>query len=612
MKDFFQKYFSPSITLIFKRFPLSASISIILFLIFAHLIISEKIPNTQTISIILSLCIWFFLSLSVPLFQEKTEKNITISWYIFVILYCIGFYFFNFQNDLLSWNFDFFGIHFFAFLLFPLWIWYSWKKTNENQYINFFSKFIRLLFTAVGISIILIILGNLALWAVWWLFNLYHLDIFDKLHAIYSVFIGTIFLPFYGMIKFPKMTTEGKEEVQITPIETFITKYIGIPFIIIYFIILYIYSIKILLNFWEWPRGIVSYLVIIFSGIWYFTYISIYHLLKENRIARVFEKFFPYAVLFQLPMLFYSIYLRINQYGLTTNRYVVVIIGVILLIISLYFIFSKIRRRVIIPALFSIIAIFVSIGPWGIFSLPYSTQFDSLKKEMISAEMYKDGKIFPFNYEKFNIEQAKSIKAKIEYLYRWNYRNNYSSPKLEKFFAPIFDKESWDSFLHQVTEELDLTYEKIYGDFYTWVGLYKNADGYIRHNISTNKNIYPLAIDGYDYLFETHNIRKLQNSVWENFMWSLKIGEVKIGDFSLKEFLQNILTQTKFDNPKYDVLVEDLSWNFENENFTVKLIPNYLPIDYKNNNNFYYGNSFVEWKILIKDKKWILKNSLQK
>ena len=70
--------------------------------------------------------------------------------------------------------------------------------------------------------------------------------------------------------------------------------------------------------------------------------------------------------------------------------------------------------------------------------------------------------------------------------------------------------------MHQVTEELDLTYEKIYGDFYTWVELYKNADGYVRHNISTNKNIYPLAIDGYDYLFETHNIRKLQNSVWEN------------------------------------------------------------------------------------------------
>jgi hypothetical protein len=60
-------------------------------------------------------------------------------------------------------------------------------------------------------------------------------------------------------------------------------------------------------------------------------------------------------------MLFYAIYLRINQYDLTINRYFVVIFGIWLLVISIYFIFSKKKNLMVIPAILTIFTIIISI-----------------------------------------------------------------------------------------------------------------------------------------------------------------------------------------------------------------------------------------------------------
>jgi hypothetical protein len=43
---------------------------------------------------------------------------------------------------------------------------------------------------------------------------------------------------------------------------SFLVKYVAIPFIYIYFLILYAYTVKVLLNFQDWPKGEVSWLVI--------------------------------------------------------------------------------------------------------------------------------------------------------------------------------------------------------------------------------------------------------------------------------------------------------------------------------------------------------------
>jgi len=48
-------------------------------------------------------------------------------------------------------------------------------------------------------------------------------------------------------------------------------------------------------------------------------------------------------------MLFYAIYLRIAQYDLTINRYLVIAFGIWLIVLSVFLIFSKEKRIAYIP-----------------------------------------------------------------------------------------------------------------------------------------------------------------------------------------------------------------------------------------------------------------------
>ncbi|MBT3727397.1 DUF4153 domain-containing protein [bacterium] len=66
-------------------------------------------------------------------------------------------------------------------------------------------------------------------------------------------------------------------------------------------------------------------MVIGFSIFGYIIYIFSYAFDLKNKFIKTFRKVFPYVVIPQIFMLFYAIYLRINQYDLTINRYFVVV-----------------------------------------------------------------------------------------------------------------------------------------------------------------------------------------------------------------------------------------------------------------------------------------------
>jgi hypothetical protein len=59
-------------------------------------------------------------------------------------------------------------------------------------------------------------------------------------------------------------------------------------------------------------------------------------------------------------MLFYAIYLRIQQYDITVDRYFVVAFGVLLLVLSLYFICSKKKNLLSLPAILMVFTLLIS------------------------------------------------------------------------------------------------------------------------------------------------------------------------------------------------------------------------------------------------------------
>lgn len=261
----------------------------------------------------------------------------------------------------------------------------------------------------------LMALGSIAIASISALFDLS--DIVQKYHIFenWSIVTFALITPLYGLLHIPRVQEIEKKNYDINRFFSFLIRFIATPFIVIYFIILYAYSVKVLMNFQDWPKGMISWMVVGFSTFGYLTYIFSKPYEVGNKIIFLFRKFFPYAVPAQIVMLSYAIYLRIAQYDLTMNRYFVVIFGVWLAIISLYYIVSQRKSLTCITASLALISLIISVGPWSVSTLPMNRQYNRLVHNLESAGMLKDGAIAKKKTE-LTVTQENDIYSGIQYV----------------------------------------------------------------------------------------------------------------------------------------------------------------------------------------------------
>lgn len=172
------------------------------------------------------------------------------------------------------------------------------------------------------------------------------------------------------------------------------TQYVLLPLVIIYLLILYLYTGKIILQ-WQLPMGWVSYLILGFSVTGIFSLLLIHPLrnIEGNTWMRNFRKWF-YITLFPLIiLLFISILRRTNEYGITERRYFVFILAVWLAGIALYFTLSKAKNIKFIPFSLCVIAFLSCFGPWSAYSISEKSQLNRLENVLSKNNIIEDGKI---------------------------------------------------------------------------------------------------------------------------------------------------------------------------------------------------------------------------
>jgi hypothetical protein len=171
------------------------------------------------------------------------------------------------------------------------------------------------------------------------------------------------------------------------------SQYVLLPLLVLYLIILYSYGTKIFV-LWDWPKGIVSYLIICVSvlGILTFLLLHPYGTTSENSWIKKASKGYYFMLFPLLVILFVAIFMRINDYGITVNRYVILVLGIWLSIICLYTAFGKTNIK-FIPTSLAIICILVSFGPWGMFSISEKSQISRLKTILEKSNILVGNKI---------------------------------------------------------------------------------------------------------------------------------------------------------------------------------------------------------------------------
>ncbi|MDD5770339.1 MAG: DUF4153 domain-containing protein [Candidatus Gracilibacteria bacterium] len=444
---------------IIKRFPIAILLIVglsSLFIINLHYDFEKEISN-YIIRIEFSLIITFFLNLGICLFLEnfKTIKIIKILLQILTI--CFGGLFFvsfkyNFLNydDIIFFILTLVGILSFIFISPYVRNFFS-NEINKEVYYSYFYKISVIFLISFIFGGILFTLGTIGISAIFELFDIKDI-IDDKIYGDWTIISLSVLTPIFALTQLPQKETFNENKFVENVFFSFLVKYIAIPFIYIYFIILYAYSAKVLINFNDWPNGEVSWMVIGFSTFGYLIYMFSSTFEEQNKFIKFYRKHFPFVVIPQLFMLFYAIYLRIAQYDLTMNRYFVVIFGIWLGIISLYFVFSNKKYIFYIPAILTLFTIIISIGPWGVFSLPEARQLQKLENNLTKAGILKNYEIIPLK-EKTDITEnlSKEIYSGIKYLCDYN-----NCESIKTLFSKIYneaEKKHKEDFKENMVED---------------------------------------------------------------------------------------------------------------------------------------------------------------
>ncbi len=437
-----------------KRFPVSL---ILVFLIFGLFIYMNNfweylsLREEELVRINLSFIVTFFLSVWFYIFSES-EKHSSLKTNIFQIIWAffwVGFYIF-FESNFNYENVVFFIITTFwilSFIFFAPFLRDIFDKNSksEKKYFNYLAETIKILIISVIIWFLSSFLGSIAINSIFELFDLNSFLENWKWTSNWIIFSCSLFAPLYALSNLTKKEKLKEEEITQNKVSLFFINYIIFPFVITFFVILYAYSVKVLANFWEWPNGQISWMVIFFSIFAYIAYIVSYN--SQTKFIISARKVIPFAVIPQVFMLFYSIYVRIANYGLTINRYLVVVFWIILISISLYLIFSKRKYLAMIPFLLTIFSVVISVWPWSIYSLPQKNQLVLLKNDLKKANILKENWeiVYPKSYNEVDKELWKNIYSKINYLCNYN-----DCKKLKEIFSKEYkaleekNKKEWE------------------------------------------------------------------------------------------------------------------------------------------------------------------------
>ena len=354
---------------------------------------------------------------------------------------------------------DYYNIYYFTlipisivlFLLIPI----LKKKENKEKYLqSVFSNFVITgIFAAVlwiGVEIILTTVNYL-------FFNSGD-SLFFRLTMYSFWFITEVFgvSLFLSLLKKPD---DNIENYEFPFIFNLLIKFVIIPLITIYTGVLYIYMARVIISM-HLPKGLISHLVLWYTVFSVFVIILITPFTQKDKFFENFKKYFPY---FSIPLIFaslFAVFQRTYQYGITENRYYVLIS-----IFWLFFCMILYIRKMNITGIFIslIVCLVISVySPLSAKNVSNFSQSQRLKRMLVKYGALKGGKISKIT-QKLTNSQGSQIHTTIQYISdnstiaKLNFKNEkgevYSTlGDLEK---GLDVKESWKDYSIYYSEDED-------------------------------------------------------------------------------------------------------------------------------------------------------------
>src|SRR6056297_38883 len=464
-----------------RRFPETGVLSIIFVI---NGIILNRRPDFYKNSKEIFEHLMFALSLGIPLstygklFYEKfKKKRLRIITNIFLGILLIIFYF-AIPDNL---NQKFFIR--FSFLIIAeivgLILIYTHNKNNPSLIIlSLINKFaITVLFSAalhLGISA-----------SIFTVDKLFELSINNKIYIDLFISIVGLFSINYFLSIIPEISK--KYDIKNFPVvfkKLFF--YIGVPLILVYLVILYFYFVRII-SLTIFSINMVSHLVMWYGFIATIVLFFIYRIKDINKYISKFYQYFPYLMIVPLGMLFLAIGRRIYNFGITPDRYYVVILGIWITFSMVVIAFIKKRKQLLILISAFIFLLLSIYGPVNSFFISKISQEKRFEYYLNKVNMIKNNKII--KNENLNKAQKREISQFISFFGKYyNFKNIELLPE-------DFSQKNMN---------------EVFG--FNYIGKYSSSNT-LRYNYYKNDSV--INISSYKYYLKTKitfkNSKKIEN-----------------------------------------------------------------------------------------------------
>lgn len=224
---------------------------------------------------------------------------------------------------------------------------------------------------------------------------------------------------------------------------TYLIGWMLVPLALLYLVLLYAFAVKITVQ-WSLPQGQIGWLVGGFAGfglaVWHAA-----HPLREtgNRLVRSYVRFLHPALLVPVVLLAVGVGARVAEYGVTENRYGLIVLTLWLAGIAVHGVVVRAPRLNIAPVSFAAILILAAFGPWGASAVSLRSQLARLDTLLVEAGVLRDGKLSK-PAAPVGSELAKRISGVVDYLNNPGKRQALSDRLGDGGIEPVVGADSAD------------------------------------------------------------------------------------------------------------------------------------------------------------------------
>lgn len=386
----------------------------------------------------------------------------------------------------------------FALLSFYIWI-PAFKKPGD------FPAVALIHFKAFFVSALYSLVLTLGLLAIYYAVDLLLVKLDGKIPGHIINIMGAFFFPIYYLSLLPRLHSaagedrEKREAASAYPkFLEILVSYIALPLITAFTAVLAVYFLKILATL-KWPVGELGPMVLAYSATGLVLFVLCGRL--SNRFAVLYRRLFPPVLIPLVGLQLYSVFIRINAYGITESRYYLALFGFYSVLCALYLLLSKNLRIGAVALLAACFAILSVLPPVDAFTVSRTSQVARVESILSRNHMLEQGKITPNanvsasdRYEITNImnyldrmghiSKLKGLPADYE-----EYRDFEKVFGFSPMYGPIQEPQSIDWFNANIDQRLPLDVSGF--DTLLKVGLYNSGTGSL--------NSLGFKMDGKDY-----------------------------------------------------------------------------------------------------------------